>query len=160
LSASLGRVADFHALRHTFISNLARSGAHPKVAQALGRHATVQLTPGRYSHTLVQDERAGIEALPDIEPTDDREAATGTDAADAPPARITQRITEAAERGGRGGNQAISGPAPDRLNQTDGRDRKPLTDRTLDRAGSAGQNVRTPHRPVRLVDQDAGFSSR
>ena len=32
-----GRVADFHALRHTFITNLARGGVHPKVAQALAR---------------------------------------------------------------------------------------------------------------------------
>lgn len=32
-----GRVADFHALRHTFISNLAAGGVHPKTAQALAR---------------------------------------------------------------------------------------------------------------------------
>ncbi len=28
-----GRYADFHSLRHTFLTNLARSGVHPKVAQ-------------------------------------------------------------------------------------------------------------------------------
>ncbi|MFH5804676.1 hypothetical protein [Alienimonas sp. DA493] len=32
-----GRVLDFHALRHTFVTNLARSGVHPKHAQALAR---------------------------------------------------------------------------------------------------------------------------
>ena len=32
-----GLVADFHALRHTLITNLATGGVHPKVAQALGR---------------------------------------------------------------------------------------------------------------------------
>ena len=30
-----GRYADFHSLRHTFISNLAKAGVHPKNAQAL-----------------------------------------------------------------------------------------------------------------------------
>ena len=35
-----GCVADFHALRHTFISNLARAGVHPRNAQALARHST------------------------------------------------------------------------------------------------------------------------
>src|SRR5581483_5553721 len=39
-----GHVADFHALRHTFISNLARGGVHPKVAQQLARHSTITLT--------------------------------------------------------------------------------------------------------------------
>jgi len=34
---SHGRVADFHPLRHTFISNLARAGVHPRNAQALAR---------------------------------------------------------------------------------------------------------------------------
>ena len=46
-----GRVADFHSLRHTFITNLARGGVHPKVAQALARHSTITLTMDRYSHT-------------------------------------------------------------------------------------------------------------
>ena len=36
-----GRVADFHALRHTFITNLAAGGVHPKVAQTLARHSTI-----------------------------------------------------------------------------------------------------------------------
>jgi len=35
------RYADFHALRHTFISNLARAGVHPRNAQALARHSTI-----------------------------------------------------------------------------------------------------------------------
>ncbi len=39
-----------HALRHTFISNLARAGIHPKTAQALARHSTITLTLDRYSH--------------------------------------------------------------------------------------------------------------
>lgn len=42
-----GRVADFHALRHTFISNLAAGGVHPKTAQSLARHSTITLTMDR-----------------------------------------------------------------------------------------------------------------
>ena len=63
---SEGRVVDFHALRHTFIPNLARSGVHPKVAQSLARHCTITLTMDRYSHTLREDERAALDALPDL----------------------------------------------------------------------------------------------
>jgi integrase len=42
-----GQVADFHALRHTFITNLANGGVHPKTAQSLARHCTISLTMDR-----------------------------------------------------------------------------------------------------------------
>ncbi len=45
-----GRVFAFHALRHQFISNLARGGVHPKEAQLLARHSTISLTMDRYTH--------------------------------------------------------------------------------------------------------------
>ena len=38
-----GRFADFHALRHTFITNLATGGVHPKTAQTLARHSAITL---------------------------------------------------------------------------------------------------------------------
>lgn len=44
-----GRI-DFHSLRHTFVTDLARAGVHPKVAQRLARHSTVQLTLDVYTH--------------------------------------------------------------------------------------------------------------
>ena len=50
-----GRVADFHALRHTFISNLARAGVHPRNAQALARHSTIDLTMHVYTHVSMHD---------------------------------------------------------------------------------------------------------
>ena len=50
-----GRVADFHSLRHTFITNLARGGVYRKLAQALARHSTITLTMDRYSHTVIGD---------------------------------------------------------------------------------------------------------
>jgi hypothetical protein len=45
-----GRVADFHAFRHTYVSMLVRSGASVKVAQELARHSTPTLTIGCYTH--------------------------------------------------------------------------------------------------------------
>jgi len=76
------RIADFHALRHTFITRLARSGVAPAVAKSLARHSTITLTMDHYTHTLIEDERAAIERLPGIEAVKpEREAAraTGTD---------------------------------------------------------------------------------
>ena len=76
-----GRVLDFHALRHTFISNLVRGGVHPKVAQQLARHSTITLTMDRYSHTVLGDLAAALEQLPDLgtDPSEKmRQRATGT----------------------------------------------------------------------------------
>lgn len=43
-----GRFADLHALRKTFVTNLARSGVLIKVAQVLARHSDISLTFGIY----------------------------------------------------------------------------------------------------------------
>ena len=61
-----GRYADFHSLRHSTGSLLAASGAHPKVAQAIMRHSTVELTLGRYSHIFKGQESAAVADLPDL----------------------------------------------------------------------------------------------
>ena len=76
-----GRVADFHALRHTFITNLARAGVHPKTAQSLARHGSITLTMDRYSHSLRDDERAALAKLPSLGDGDRPQTAraTGTD---------------------------------------------------------------------------------
>ncbi len=77
--------ADFHSLRHTFISNLVTAGVHPKVAQQLARHSTITLTMDRYAHLGLIDMTAGLSSLPNITPSDANECrATGTtdDAAD------------------------------------------------------------------------------
>jgi len=60
------RVVDFHALRHTFITRLARSGVMPAVAKSLARHSTIVLTMDHYTHTLIEDERAALDRLPEI----------------------------------------------------------------------------------------------
>lgn len=77
-----GRVIDFHALRHTFISMIVRSGATPKVAQELARHSTITLTMDRYAHVGLHDRTAAIDALPPLVPGQKSTpgiAATGTD---------------------------------------------------------------------------------
>jgi integrase len=61
-----GRAADFHSLRHTFISNLTRSGVSPKIAQSLARHSTIGLTMDTYTHIGLYDERAAIDSLPKL----------------------------------------------------------------------------------------------
>jgi integrase len=59
-----GQTFDFHALRHHFITHLARSGIHPKAAQSLARHSTITLTLDHYSHLVLSDMTAAVERLP------------------------------------------------------------------------------------------------
>lgn len=55
-----------HALRHTFISNLARCGVHPSVAQAPARHCTIALTMDSYTHVLRRQEVEALRGLRDL----------------------------------------------------------------------------------------------
>jgi integrase len=63
---SAGRVADFHSLRHSFVTNLARAGVHPSDAQALARHSTIALTMNCYTHSLRADLKRIINEQPDL----------------------------------------------------------------------------------------------
>ncbi len=65
---SLGRQADSQALRHTFITNLARSGVHPKTAQTLARHSTMELTMQVYTLVALDTKEKAVNQLPDIFP--------------------------------------------------------------------------------------------
>ena len=94
--------ADFHSLRHTFLSRLGRSGASAKVMQRLARHSTVELTIGRYTHAGLFDLSAAVNKLPalpmvDPRPQDERQLfqATGTnDNRSVLVARMVARATE------------------------------------------------------------------
>ena len=55
--------ADFHALRHGFVSRLASSGVHPKVAKELARHSTITLTMDRYAHVELDEMARGVNSL-------------------------------------------------------------------------------------------------
>ena len=75
-----GRFLDFHALRHTFGTNLAKAGVSPKLAQELMRHSDVNLTMGIYSHVDLPDMAAAVERLPSLPGTASQShQATGTD---------------------------------------------------------------------------------
>jgi hypothetical protein len=81
-----GRVADFHGLRHTFITRLVKSGVNPKEAQTMARHSSITLTMDRYAHVVFYDAASAVKALPPLpcpepnKPTVAALGATGTDA--------------------------------------------------------------------------------
>jgi hypothetical protein len=56
-------------MRGQFISLLAASGVHPKVAQVLARHSTITLTMDYYTHLDVLDVAGALEKLPDLSPS-------------------------------------------------------------------------------------------
>ena len=59
-----GLFADFHSMRHLFITSLERAGIRPKMAQVLARHSDIRLTLGVYTHVELHDQTAAIGALP------------------------------------------------------------------------------------------------
>lgn len=66
-----GLFADFHANRHTFITNLGRAGVPLTTAQKVARHSDPKLTSNIYTHLGVSDNVSAIESLPP--PPEDRE---------------------------------------------------------------------------------------
>ena len=63
---SQGKFADFHALRHTFITNLSLANVPPKVAQTLARHSDISLTFNIYTHAGSKEEVTAIHSLPSL----------------------------------------------------------------------------------------------
>jgi integrase len=61
-----GKFADFHALRHTFITNLCKADASPKTAQALARHSDISLTMNVCTHVDQDEQAAAIGKLPGV----------------------------------------------------------------------------------------------
>ena len=61
-----GLYADFHALRHTFITNMMKSGVNPKPPQSLARHSTIDLTMNVYTSLTVTDQAAALNTLPGV----------------------------------------------------------------------------------------------
>jgi len=73
-----GRYADFHALRHTFITNMVRSGISPKAAQSLARHSSIDLTMNVYTSLTVRDQASALALLPPIPAIREEERAAET----------------------------------------------------------------------------------
>lgn len=63
LEESAGHVLDFHSLRHTFGTNLAKAGVAPKMAVELVRHSDINLTMGTYSHVVLYDLDEAVQSL-------------------------------------------------------------------------------------------------
>jgi len=155
-----GRVADFHSLRHTFITNLVTSGVNPKVAQALARHSDIKLTMDRYTHLLLDEKRKGLDALPDLSSAPESRAATGTDGrgvlafclasegreSDIPGDQVRQTETEGQVRpegvqtAGEGVLAGVEGGTPGAIRTRDLRFRKPPLYPTELRAQPRGQS--------------------
>jgi hypothetical protein len=59
-----GLFADFHSARHTFVTNLGKAGVSPKLAQALARHSTINLTMNVYSHVGLDEKARAVASIP------------------------------------------------------------------------------------------------
>ncbi len=57
-------VADFHALRHTYITQLILNGASLPEAMKLARHSDIKMTM-KYTHIGLEDQAKALTALPD-----------------------------------------------------------------------------------------------
>ena len=103
---ALGRVVDFHALRHSFVTNLAAAGVAPAVAQKLARHSTSRLTLDVYTHVGSEGMADAVAALPDTLAVAPARRATGTHgrgspaADDAPPPPVMRLDVGDGSRGG------------------------------------------------------------
>lgn len=63
-----GRRADFHALRHTLASNLARAGVPPRLAMEIMRHSDLRLTVKTYTDAAALPTAAVVAAMPRFTP--------------------------------------------------------------------------------------------
>jgi integrase len=64
LTDERGRVADFHAFRHTLATNLARAGVSPRVAMEFMRHSDLRLTNKTYTDAALLPMVEAVEKLP------------------------------------------------------------------------------------------------
>ena len=69
-----GKFADFHALRHMFITNLCYANVAPKTAQLLARHSDIKLTMQVYTHINAQEQVDAIKSLPGLTVKKDEDA--------------------------------------------------------------------------------------
>jgi len=58
-----GEMTDFHCLRNTRSTWLAKTGAHPKVVQTVVRYSTITLTMDTYGHLFPGQETDAVDQL-------------------------------------------------------------------------------------------------
>jgi len=59
-------VFDFHCLRVSYVTNLVKSGANPKIVQTLARHSTIVLTMDLYAKQDAKEAADALKKLPPI----------------------------------------------------------------------------------------------
>ncbi len=59
-----GGKADFHSLRHRFITSMVKAGVLPKDAMQLARHSTITLTMDRYAHVTFDEMALAVARIP------------------------------------------------------------------------------------------------
>ena len=58
-----GEYADFHSLRHTYITRVVQATQDLKTVQVLARHSTIQLTLNRYAHVRDDEKHQAVDRL-------------------------------------------------------------------------------------------------
>ncbi len=107
-----GRQADFHSLRMTFGTMLAKSGVAPRTAMELMRHTDLRLTMNVYTDPSILDTGGAVENLPDLIRPSEAAAAllTGTDGVPADTSTRPKVLPKSTTpRGSRGHFQAQTG---------------------------------------------------
>ena len=139
-----GLYADFHALRHSFVSLITQGGVHPKLAQNLARHSDINLTMSRYSDTLLRDKAEALDVLPEFsslfdgDRPDRQELRTiGTDAT-----KITPAVSVHAESvSTKGSREAAESILPIRLPEKGEPDRISVHSDAVSSASSEAENA-------------------
>ena len=97
-----GRIVDFHALRHSFITALSRAGVQPRVAMELARHSQIDLTMRVYTDAGLLGTGDAIDSLPSWQPPApglESAKATGTyDLPELPSKSATTNATKSATK--------------------------------------------------------------
>jgi integrase len=164
-----GRYADFHALRHTFITNMVKSGISPKAAQSLARHSTIDLTMNVYTSLTVHDQASALASLSPV-PTLNGVVtgakalqATGTDGSKKVPTVVTRGAENGAIHLASGGSEPApictancqeNGKARDKVDEGNSgkkgairtRLHQPASDCTAEREGFEPSVILRPHR--------------
>ena len=63
---SLGRDLDFHALRHTYLTNLSKNGVRQRAIQSLGRHSDPRLSANIYTDASQIDTFQDVKNIPSL----------------------------------------------------------------------------------------------
>ncbi len=77
-----GRIAGFHSLRVTYVTELQKAGLPPRIVQELARHTDYRLTATTYTDMQLIDTFGAVACLPTYDETEAQSAVrTGTDGA-------------------------------------------------------------------------------